>query len=935
MAKKNISAQIVVQPPQRTSLDVGLWRQALMSADKDRVKQLYNLYDDVLIDGTLSDAIQKRIDAITNTPLSFINEDDEEVTEISDLMDTSDWEELLTLIMRTKFWGRTAMEFDFTNGFKCTEIVGKHINLVKKTILIKDSDTEGISYENDPFILVLGKRRDFGLLLKAAPYVIYKRGGFGDWAQWIELFGMPQRIGKYNIHDPESKQQLEDAFAAAGAAPYLIVPEDVSIEKAETSSGNGVAYDDFRKACNEEILITILGQTMTTVQGDRGARSLGEVHQDVEASKHKSDLRYVQRILNQQIKPRLEAMGYPVSGGRFVYPEVAEHLEVGDIMQLSEIMDIPKAWLHKKYAIPMAQEGEAIARRVPAPMFPVSTEEIGNDIEDVSIANTDASYTAPTPSHAWKLYDRIMRFFGYAPSLALGATTKKASQLTKRITPTGCMASGMTLADVSADAISLRFIERIATRETTFFDPELFEWIAINLSNAVKKAFGRSSVAMGDLSPELAYSLHNDALATALEVNLYRFSLGKTLKEVQLINEAFRKEKSFDKFMERAKGITKRFNERWQRTEYDTAVLMAESTLKYHELQRKTHLFPYWKYRTLLDDRVRLEHKTLDGLILPADDQIWDEIYPPNGWNCRCSVEPVMAHEAKGVDLSAMRQRVADYKKTGDWETAQKHGFDGNRAKAAVIFDKNQQYMDELNGEHIPYNKLHHEAYGLPPVDQMLQESTSHLQLITTDRETLWNQYAGANTDTMVITDYEGRKVFMPKKNFDEHTDPDSPKYAYRAGLFQAAIETLKNPDEVWVNRQKSEQVEKYYEEYKKGKKYARNRRGGDTKIEDQIAQNGLSLIRYYKGVIDDEGHQDDLGTMMVVRYRITDIGLQLVTWFEVTQESKYIDNLRNGLLVKRKSKKYRPHTEITKAKERKRRERKKQEASKKKQGKR
>jgi len=51
----------------------------------------------------------------------------------------------------------------------------------------------------------LGHERNYGLLLKATPFAIYKRGGFGDWSQWIELFGMPQRIGKYNTYDPESR----------------------------------------------------------------------------------------------------------------------------------------------------------------------------------------------------------------------------------------------------------------------------------------------------------------------------------------------------------------------------------------------------------------------------------------------------------------------------------------------------------------------------------------------------------------------------------------------------------------------------------------------------------------------------------------------------------------------------------------------------------
>lgn len=43
--------QIVVKAPQRKVYDVGNWRTALSSADNGRTKQLYDLLDDIMIDG--------------------------------------------------------------------------------------------------------------------------------------------------------------------------------------------------------------------------------------------------------------------------------------------------------------------------------------------------------------------------------------------------------------------------------------------------------------------------------------------------------------------------------------------------------------------------------------------------------------------------------------------------------------------------------------------------------------------------------------------------------------------------------------------------------------------------------------------------------------------------------------------------------------------
>lgn len=47
------------------------------------------------------------------------------------------------------------------------------------------------------------------------------------------------------------------------------------------------------------------------------------------------------------------------------------------------------------------------------------------------------------------------------------------------------------------------------------------------------------------------------------------------------------------------------------------------------------------QYRTAKDDKVRPEHAALDGVTLPPSDSFWAEYYPPNGWNCRCTVVQV------------------------------------------------------------------------------------------------------------------------------------------------------------------------------------------------------------------------------------------------------------------------------------------------------
>lgn len=59
---------------------------------------------------------------------------------------------------------------------------------------------------------------------------------------------------------------------------------------------------------------------------------------------------------------------------------------------------------------------------------------------------------------------------------------------------------------------------------------------------------------------------------------------------------------------------------------------------KWEGFQRNKARFPYLKYKTAGDSHVRDEHATLNNFTAHIDDKIWDKIYPPNGWRCRCYI---------------------------------------------------------------------------------------------------------------------------------------------------------------------------------------------------------------------------------------------------------------------------------------------------------
>lgn len=763
-AQQPVVNQIVIKAPNRRIVDVGEWRNALRSADGGRLSRLFDLYDDLYIDGILSDSVDKRISAVTNSEITFQNAKGEEVDIISDLIDTIDFEEVLTQIMHVRFWGRAAIEFDFSNGFKATELPKKNINLEREMIMLEPDSEEGISYAEDDNILVLGKKRDYGLFLKTAPYAIYKRGGFGDYAQWLELFGMPQRIGKYNSYDTESRELLTQALENAGSAPYVVIPREAEVETVtNTGTGSsGTSYDEFRKACNEEMLITILGQTLTSVQGDTGARALGEVHKEVEEGKNKSDLRFAQRILNQMFLPILERRGYPVAGGRFIFPKSAEPLSVADIVQLSDILEIPAYFLQEKYSIPAAAEDDVIARRV-TPTY--------NDYMPVEeIENRDRSF-----------YTRLRDFFAVAPALTMtGATNRLTLSDSER---TKLLTSG---------SLNDRIIGRIDGKGK--FDVELFEFI----TNDLLKAIGSQPIALSDIG--FKYSYQSDAFKTAQELNIFQFSAAKTLKEITELNQIYRDSKSFEEFYKKSSELAGKFNKDWQKTEYNTATNISSANETYNKLMQKKHLFTHWEYRTIDDGRVRESHAELHGIILPVDDRRWDKIYPPNGWNCRCYVVPRMAHEVTDAMVAESRRVVDGYLNSEEWQKVKKQGFGVNRALQPQLFEENKMYIDRFvqNGDKL-MRKINYETHKLESVEQSKANATAELSTNKTIED--FEIQLTIEDNKQFLKDYNDRHL-----QFDFNKKNRAQKPEYLNGL----SETMAMPDEVWINGNNSANFNQY-----------------------------------------------------------------------------------------------------------------------------
>lgn len=91
----------------------------------------------------------------------------------------------------------------------------------------------------------------------------------------------------------------------------------------------------------------------------------------------------------------------------------------------------------------------------------------------------------------------------------------------------------------------------------------------------------------------------------------------------------------------------------WIKTNIDTAIVSSTNAARWNRLNEKgvTEIYPALQYKTQEDAAVRDEHAALDNAVYRKDDPIWDSIYPPNGWNCRCYTRPIGVTEIKNYDV--------------------------------------------------------------------------------------------------------------------------------------------------------------------------------------------------------------------------------------------------------------------------------------------
>lgn len=590
---------VTVRPVNRQSQDIQKWRDALIHAEgySQQRTMLFDLYADVLLDGHLNAVVQKRITSITNKELTF-TVNGKEVDDVVALTNKSFFETLLKEILKSKIWGHSLIELDWPapgsdSKGETTLIPRKHVKPRYGIVTNEQYSNEGVKYREKPWnarLLEIGGDEDLGLLLQAAQYAIYKRGGFGDWAEFVEVFGMPFRWATYN--NEESRVVLEKALSEAGSAGYVVAPQDASIQFMNTgSSQNTDIFNFLRKACNEEMSITLLGNSMTTTEAANSGYAQSKTHFDVEEEIHKDDRKFMIRVLNEKLTPFLDSLGYKVKGGEWGFADeetmsLTDRIEI-DLKVASQV-PIPTSYWYEKYKIPVPTAKD----------LPGAAPDKGDPEGEKK-----------------KLSRSLVRRNELAALYACCDCTVKLSDINVKFAKID--------KSIVDDFLTQFYRGQLKTND---LHADLFKSYYMRFVQYIESGYG--------LSFYKPSSLDELKLFESMKQNVSLFSAHKHNSLADELSGL--RGLPFNDYIKEARELAGRYNVDYLETELHAAFASANSARRWADYQNSKDLYPNLIYDTAGDERVRESHRAMDGKVFAIDDPIWDTWMPPNGYNCRC-----------------------------------------------------------------------------------------------------------------------------------------------------------------------------------------------------------------------------------------------------------------------------------------------------------
>jgi phage gp29-like protein len=363
--QRDIQKNIVKTSLYRQRAQVNAWIYATQTAESiisPNNTELMRVYKDIEVDLHLFALMQTiRLKVIANN--FFIYDASGEINEeLTDLFKKKWFRKTTKYIIDSEFYGFSLIQFaDIKDGIfsDATLVPREYVVQQKGGIKTSLANTkELIAYDTPEFlnwVIPVGETDNLGLLHKAAPIVIKKKEVVSAWSEAAEIFGMPLRLGKTNIGDPERRSNMEEMLDNMGTAAWGVFGEDDSVEFVEGAKSDFFKiYQEFINTANAELSKGFLLQTGTT--DEKAYAGSAGVHESVLKTLIEAYIVLVEEVTNEFIIPACQRLGLlPV--GAYFQSDNEQKLSFEELTRVLEVLlaskEVPNDWIETNFGIPV------------------------------------------------------------------------------------------------------------------------------------------------------------------------------------------------------------------------------------------------------------------------------------------------------------------------------------------------------------------------------------------------------------------------------------------------------------------------------------------------------------------------------------------------------------------------------------------------------
>lgn len=282
--------------------------------------------------------------------LARVNEKGKYIKDVAETqkIQGSQFDKIIKGIVESKLYGYTLLEImpdvDPKTG-KLAEVnsIERRNVLADQRIVLKRQgiwephwDLRHAVYERNYILVNSG---DLGLFSATTPLILAKKFTVANYVNFSHTYGQPIIHGKTVSESNADRKRLANEIANAAQNKVVVtgIEDEVDI-KTFTMSNSEKIYTGLINFVNKEVSNLVLGSE-SMAGGMQSYVGSTKAHQDIFRDRIEVYRRYIENVMNEQVLPRLVAMGYVPSGLEFRYSNRIEMSNEDRIKLYSLITD--------------------------------------------------------------------------------------------------------------------------------------------------------------------------------------------------------------------------------------------------------------------------------------------------------------------------------------------------------------------------------------------------------------------------------------------------------------------------------------------------------------------------------------------------------------------------------------------------------------------